>query len=313
MRYVAGRIGQAVLVLWAAYTVSFLILYLLPGDAIETIATGGGTVTVDPEQLAALKAQYGLDQPLIVQYFSRLAGLFTGNLGVSFSTGQSVTSTIAEALPSTLTLAGLALLLAIVLAIVIALLIVLLPSAPLRAALLEVPVVLVAIPTFWMGLILLQIFSFQLGWLPSVGANNGAGLVLPVVTLALPTAAIIAQVLAASINAVMREPFVGVARAKGMSESRLVSTHVLRNAALPALTVAGVAVGNLLAGSVVVETVFSRPGIGRLVAQAVSVQDIPVVQGVVLFAAVCFVVTNLVVDLLYPVIDARVTFRKVAQ
>jgi peptide/nickel transport system permease protein len=159
---------------------------------------------------------------------------------------------------------------------------------------------------FWVGLMLVQVFSFQLRLLPSVGAKGLESLVLPAITLGLPTGALVAQVLAKSLSAALDEPYVVTARAKGAGRVAIHLRHALRNAALPALTVLGYVVGNLLAGSVVVETVFTRPGLGRLTVSAVSVQDIPLVQGIVVFAAAVFVSVNLLVDLIYPVLDPRI-------
>jgi len=164
----------------------------------------------------------------------------------------------------------------------------------------------VAVPTFWVGLLLLQLFSFRLHLFPAFGEGGVDHLILPAVTLALPTGAVIAQVLAASLESTRRQPFIDAARAKGVSRLRIQTRHALRLSSIPAFTIAGVIVGNLLAGSVVVETVFSRAGLGRLTQMSVMAQDIPVVQGVVVFGSLVFVLVNLVVDLLYPLIDPRI-------
>jgi peptide/nickel transport system permease protein len=176
----------------------------------------------------------------------------------------------------------------------------------LRQVLMALPSLAVSLPVFWVGLMLVQVFAFGLGLLPSVGANSPAALVLPAVTLGLPTGALIAQVLAKSLTQALGEPYVTTARAKGVGRGGIHLRHALRNAALPALTVLGYIVGNLLAGSVVVETVFTRPGLGRLTVAAVGVQDIPLVQGIVVFAAAVFVLVNLMVDLIYPLLDPRI-------
>jgi peptide/nickel transport system permease protein len=163
------------------------------------------------------------------------------------------------------------------------------------------------VPVFWVGLLLLQLFSFRLRWFPSIGDTGLAGLVLPAITLAVPTSAYIAQLLSRSLRLTLARPYIDQVRAKGASERRVQFAHALRNGVLPTLTMVGVLVGNLLAGTVVTETVFSRTGVGRLVVQAVGDRDIPVVQVVVVFAALVFVVTSLVVDLLYPLVDRRIT------
>jgi peptide/nickel transport system permease protein len=176
----------------------------------------------------------------------------------------------------------------------------------LRQLLMALPSLAVSLPVFWVGLMLVQVFAFGLHLLPSVGANGAAALVLPAVTLGLPTGALLAQVLAKSLSHALGEPYVTTARAKGVGRAGIHLRHALRNAALPALTVLGYIVGNLLAGSVVVETVFTRPGLGRLTVAAVGVQDIPLVQGIVVFAAAVFVLVNLAVDVVYPLLDPRI-------
>ena len=220
------------------------------------------------------------------------------------STGSPVTSEIAAALPATALLA----LIAVSLAVVIAAVIAIATSTShgwLRRFLLALPPLGVAIPTFWLALVLLQIFSFRLGLLPAFGAEGWTSLVLPAITLALPVSASMAQVFASSLDATWGSPFVQTARAKGARRPRLLTRHVLRNALSPALTVAGVTLGAVLAGSVVTESVYGRPGLGRLAEQAVAAQDIPVVQGIVVLAAAIFVIANLGVDVLQARIDPR--------
>ncbi|MGN7862492.1 ABC transporter permease [Microbacterium sp. 22303] len=304
-RFVASRLGQAVIVLWAAYTVSFLVLYALPSDPVA-LKTGGDASDITPEQLAALKAKYGLDRPLLVQYVLRLGHALTGDLGTSIDTGRPVSQVIGEAIPPTLQLAGLGFAIAVLTGAALAVVATFVRSRALSTFLLGLPPLGVAIPAFWFGLILIQLFSFQLPLFPAMGDRGFPSLVLPSVALALPTGAMIAQLLSKSLTAALREPYIDTARAKGAGRARIHLHHALRNAALPALTVTGLIVGQLLSGTVVTETVFSRPGIGRVTATAVQQQDIPVVQGVVLFAAVVFVTVNLVVDLIYPLLDPRI-------
>ena len=313
-RYLAGRLGQAALVLWAAFTVSFVILFLLPGDPVAIMLNPGGQATyVDPEAEAALRAELGFDQPLLLQYGDRLLGALRGDFGTSIGSGSPVASAIAAALPETLKLAGLGLAIGILGGAALAVVATYLRRAWLREALLSLPPLGIAIPTFWAGLMLLQVFSFRAGWFPAFGNTGFASLVLPAITLALPTGAVVAQVLAGSLAATWRLPFVEIVQAKGASRLRTHVGHVLRNATIPSLTIVGLVIGNAFAGSVVVETVFSRSGIGRLLQTAVTDQDIPLVQGLVVLSAAVFVVVNLLVDLAYPLIDPRiVTRRKVA-
>jgi len=259
-----------------------------------------------PAELDALRARYGLDQPVLVQYGQQLWSALHGDFGTSVQNGQDVRAAIAEALPYTLQIALTGLTVAVVGGTALALAATYTRSRWLRQALLGLPSLAVSLPVFWVGLMLVQVFSFGLRLFPSVGAAGPSALVLPALTLGLPTGALVAQVLAKSLDQALDEPYVTTARAKGVGRPAIHLRHALRNAAIPALTVLGYVVGNLIAGSVVVETVFTRPGIGRLTVAAVGVQDIPLVQGIVVFAAAVFVLVNLAVDLVYPLIDPRI-------
>ncbi|MFG3023696.1 ABC transporter permease [Streptomyces sp. NPDC048254] len=306
-RYVIKRLAQAVGVLWAAYTVSFLVLDFLPGDPVSAMAGAGmDSGQVDPAQLAELRHEYGFDKPVLVQYAEYLGRAVRGDFGDAVSTGRPVTSTLADALPQTLQLTGAALLLAVVLGGGLAVVATYTSQRWLRQLLLSLPPLGVSVPTFWVGLLLVEAFSFKLHWFPAFGNDGLKGLVLPALTLAIPTGAQVAQVLAKSLLTALDQAYVETARAKGAGRWRVHLRHALRNASLPALTVVGLLVGQLIAGSVVVETVFSRDGLGRVTAAAVTTQDIPLVQGVVVFGALIFVATNLLVDLVYPLLDPRI-------
>ncbi|MGW3141483.1 ABC transporter permease [Streptomyces sp. NPDC001139] len=305
--YVIKRLAQAVGVLWAAYTVSFLVLDCLPGDPVTAMAGAGmDSGQVDPARIAALRHEYGFDKPVPVQYAEYLGRAVRGDFGDSVSTGRPVTATLADALPQTLQLTGAALLFAVVLGGGLAVLATCTTRRWLRQLLLSLPPLGVSVPTFWVGLLLVETFSFRLHWFPAFGNDGLGGLVLPALTLAVPTGAQIAQVLAKSLLTALDQAYVETARAKGAGRWRVHLRHALRNASLPALTVVGLLVGQLIAGSVVVETVFSRDGLGRVTAAAVTAQDIPLVQGVVVFGALIFVTTNLVIDLVYPILDPRI-------
>lgn len=310
-RYIAVRLGLAVAVLWAAYTVSFIVLYLLPGDAVAAMAGGGmENNPVSEADLEALREQYGFNDPLIVQYFSRLFAALQGDFGTSIQSGQPVLSAIGEALPNTLQLAGAALLIALILGGGLALVATYTQRAWLRSFLLNLPPVAISLPTFWVGLLLLQLVSFQWGLVPAVGDHGLISLILPALTLAVPIGALIAQVSATTLTEALAEPYIVTARGKGISRVAIHLRHAARNASLPILTMVGMITGSLLAGSVVVEQVFSRNGVGRLTVSSVSFQDIPVVQGIVVLGAVVFVTANLIVDLILPLADPRVAIGK---
>ncbi|MEL7974845.1 ABC transporter permease [Isoptericola sp. F-RaC21] len=309
-RYLLRRVGQGIFVLWAAFTIAFFVLYLLPSDPAALIASGGGEVSqVDPAQLAALRAEYGLDRPLLVQYGDALLAALTGDLGTSYVSGASATSMVAQALPETLKLTGAALVLAVVGGTAVAVASVFPRARFLRQALSALPPLGVALPTFFVGLVLLQWFSFRVPVFPAIGNEGAVSLVLPTITLAVPAGAQLAQILSRSLRGTLGEPYVETAWAKGASRTRVHLAHALRNAAIPAFTVLGVMVGGLLGGAVVTETVFSRVGLGRLTVQSVNQQDVPVVLAVVVLSALVFVVVTLVVDLVYPLLDPRIQLR----
>ena len=311
-RYIARRIGQGVIVLWAAYTISFLILYLLPGDAATLFAGGGDQEAIDPELVAQLRSELGLDRPLWEQYLVALGKALTGDFGVSTQTGRPASDLLLESLPPTLALTAFAFVLSVVFGVALALTASLARAQWLRNILSSLPPLGVSVPVFWIGLLLLQALSFRLRLFPSMGNDGLESLVLPAVTIAIPSGAFIAQLLSRSLRSTLAQPYVEIVRAKGASERRVQLGHAFRNAAIPALTMVGVLIGGLLSGAVVTETVFSRLGIGRLVVTAVNNRDVPVVQAVVVFAALVFVVANLVVDLVYPLIDRRITLARTA-
>ncbi|MFD1504720.1 ABC transporter permease [Georgenia yuyongxinii] len=310
MRYVLGRVGQSVVVLLVAFTLSFALLHALPGDAL-LIKFENPELGLSQGEIAAIRQSYGADVPLVQQYLVALGGFVTGDLGYSVQYGTPVATLIAEAMPGTLALAAGAFALAVLLAVGIAALSTLAPFAWLAGALRSVPSLFAAVPVFWLAIVLVQVFSFQLGLVPVIAPSPAQALILPVLALAVPISAPLAQVLVRSIDDVRLQPFVAVTTAKGASPHWLLRRTIARNALLPTLTISGVLLGELIGGAVVTETVFGRAGVGRLTEQAVSQQDIPVLQGVVLVAAVTFVVVNLLVDLLYPVLDPR-TKKKVA-
>lgn len=292
------------LVLALAYTGAYLLLAALPGDAVIARYASPDLGLTDA-QIQAIREALGADQPLIVQYVKSIAGFLSGDFGYSVASGAAVSDLIATALPATLLLAVLGLALAVVLAVTIAFTATYGRGTWLRRLFRGIPPVFVSLPVFWIGIILIQIFSFRLGLVPVIGASPAQALILPVITLSIPIAAPLAQVLMRSIDEVREQPFVTVVRARGAGTSWLLWRNVARNALLPTLTMAGLLFGELVGGAVVTETVFARPGIGQLTAQAVANRDTPVLLAVVVISTVAFVTINLVVDLLYPVLDPR--------
>lgn len=309
LRYLAAKVAQAVFVVWGAYTVTFVLLYVLPYDAVDLLFDPNESEMISAADKANAREYYGLDGHLAGQYLSRLLDAVHGDFGESTRTGEPVWPLLLSVLPETAVLAGLALLLAVLLAFAVALTAVSTRSRRLANLITTLPAAGVSVPVFLVGLALLQVFSFQLGWFPPIGNGGLDTLILPAVTLAIPVAAPIAQLLVTNLEEGLRAGYVTVAVAKGSTRWRVLTRDVLVNAGLPALTIAGVTFGNLLAGTVIVETVFSRSGLGRLTETAVRTQDVPLVQAVVVFAALVFVLVNLAVDLIYPVLDPRLRTR----
>ncbi|MDX5627553.1 MULTISPECIES: ABC transporter permease [unclassified Brenneria] len=303
-RYLTVRLGQALIVLWAAFTLSFILLQALPGDSV-LIKFQNPELGLSADQIAQLRLAYGSDVPVLTQYFHAINSLLHGDFGISLQSGVPVGELLAENVPSTLLLASLGLLAAILLAFLIAGLSFLSPFQRLRATLQSLPSLFISVPTFWLGIVLIQVFSFKLGLIPVINPGEWEGLILPTLTLALPISAPLAQILMRSIEHVQTQPFVAVARAKGASRLGVLWRHVIGNALLPTITVAGLLLGELLAGALVTETVFGRSGLGQLTQEAVNTQDSSVLQAIVVISAAAFVIINLLIDLLYPLLDPR--------
>jgi peptide/nickel transport system permease protein len=302
LRRVGVRLGAALLVVWSAATCAFLVLQLVPGDPVHAVV--GSNALVSDEQREEIRHHYGLDRPLPAQYLAYLGRLLSGDLGDSYQLQQPVVRALAQQLRPTVELAAGATLVAAALALVVTVATSGRRHWPRRLSG-AVELVLVSTPSFWLGIVLLTLFSFRLGWLPVSDGGSLRSLVLPVLTLALPIAAVLVQVMREGLLDALRAPFVLTARARGLTETAVRSRHALRHAALPALTLAGWFTGTLLGGAVVVENVFARPGIGRITLQAVSGRDLPLVQGVVTLSAVVFVAASALVELLAAVVDPR--------
>ncbi len=303
------RFGQALLVLWAAFTVSFILLQVLPGDAV-LIKFQNPDLGLSPAQVEEMRVAYGADAPLWQQYLHTLGAMLQGDFGYSVQAGVAVSDLLADNFPDTLRLVLPGFTLAVVIAALLAFISHLVGFRWLKNALQSLPSLFISIPTFWLGIALIQLFSFQLRWIPIINPSPWQGLILPIITLAVPISAPLAQILIRSIDDVQTQPFVAVARAKGASYSGVLWRHVTLNALLPVLTVAGLLLGELIAGALITETVFGLSGLGQLTQQAVNNQDVAVLQAIVMISALGFVTINLLVDLLTPLLDPRLkTFR----
>ncbi len=302
--YLGRRLLTSLLVLVGASALTFAMLHLVPGDPVTAIL---GRQAATADRIADLRTQLGLDRPLLVQYASYVGGALQGDFGRSIRSDRPVAAMIAEAAPSTLQLASAALLFAVVVGMGMGLLAALYRQRWPDLLVMTAAVGGVSIPSFWLGMLLILVFSVGLGWLPSVASRGDwRGLILPAITLGVAEAAVIARVVRSSTVEALDQPYMRTAAAKGLRPLHRLLRHALPNALIPVVTVIGLQAGFLLAGSVVVETVFARPGLGRLAISAISNRDFPVVQGVVLVTAAAYVLMNTFTDLLYAVLDPRV-------
>lgn len=300
LRRIGAIVASVVVVLWGAATLAFVAFRIIPGDPVDVML--GPQAQVSDAVKDGIRRELGLDRPVFEQYGAFLGRLLRGDLGESYQLRQPVTEVIGRQLGPTLQLSALALVIAVLLALASALLV---RGRTGRALASGIELVVLSSPVFWTGLVLLSVFSFQLGWFPVSGARDAAALVLPAVTLALPVAALLSQVLRDGVESAEREPFLTTVRARGATPLRESVHHTLRHASVGGVTLAAYLVGSLLGGAVLVETVFARPGIGRVTLTAITDRDLPVITGVILLSALVFVVVNTVVDLVVPVLDPR--------
>lgn len=302
VRAVARRLGAGLVVLWVAATAAYLALLAAPGDTVDNIV-GDGPDT--PQIRAEIIADWGLDRPAVVQYLDYLGRLGGGDLGRSYLLQRPVAEVIGEQLAPTLRLAVAAAGLGVLIALLIAVATAGNRRPWLRRLSSGTELLLVSTPSFLIGLLLLSVLSFRFGLFPVSGDQGVAALVLPAVTLALPIAGLLAQVLRDGIDKALDEPFVLTARSRGVRERTVLVRHALRHAVLPAVSLAGWVFGVVVGGTVVVEQVFGRPGLGQVTLSAVTTRDMPVVLAVVTLSAAGYVVVNTTADLAYLLVDPR--------
>jgi len=301
LNFIAWRIGRAVLTILLVLMACFVAIRMA-GSPVDVLYPDGAT----PEQIEQLEQQWGLDRSLPVQFGLYVANLARGDFGVSIIERRPVTEVYGEKLKPTLQLAGLALLIGIAFGIPLGVIAALKRGRPVARLAMSAAFLGYAVPHFIIAIILILIFGYHLNWLPSTGAETPAHFILPAVTLALPLIAAIARYMRSTMLDVMNQDFVRTARAKGVVEPRVITLHVMRNAMLPLITVLGLEIAGLINGSLIIETVFSWPGLGKVLTGSVTRRDFPVLQfGVVAYAA-AVVAINFAVDLLYAVTDPRV-------
>ncbi|HXJ82336.1 MAG TPA: nickel ABC transporter permease [Candidatus Methylomirabilis sp.] len=303
--WVVRRILAVIPVLIGVTLAVFSMLFLVPGDPVKMMLAEFVTT---PEQVARMRAQLHLDEPLLVQYGRFVANALRGDLGTSIRTRRPVVTEIGENIGSTAGLALCGMLVAVAVGIPLGLLAALLRNSWLDVGSMVVALLGVSMPSFWLGLLLIFAFSLHLGWFPATGGGDLAHLVLPSVTLGAIASAIIARLTRSSMLEVLGQDYVRTARAKGLAWWGVVVRHALKNALIPIITIFGLQFGNLLAGAVIVETVFSRPGLGRLIVGGILAKDFPLVQGSVLFVATGYVLINVLVDIAYAFTDPRIRF-----
>ncbi len=311
LKYIAGRLVLLVPVLLGISIVTFALVRLAPGDAV--LIALGADARATPEQVAAIRRAYGLDQPVPVQYVRWLGRVVQGDLGKSIRTGRTIRQELALRLPVTIELTILAAILGTIPALVFGTLAAIRRNSGLDYAATVSTLVGISVPNFLLATLLVLVFSLWLRWLPPLGyvelarnpAQNLRNMVLPALSLGLPLTAILMRMTRSSVLEALGQEHVRVARAKGLRERRVILRHVLPNAAIPIITVTGIQIARLLGGTVIVETIFGLPGIGRYIFEAIGTRDYPVVQGVTLVIAVLFVLVSLVVDILYAVVDPR--------
>jgi ABC-type dipeptide/oligopeptide/nickel transport system permease component len=301
-RYVVARLLQAVPVVVATSIVVFLVLHLAPGDPVRMLASPTATET----DLANIRSRLGLDQPLPVQYARWVGALAQGDLGKSLRSGAPVLEILPERYLNTIRLTMASMAIAVVIGFLAGLVAAARPGSAVDVLTTAVAVAGLSIPPFWLGLILILVFSVQLGWLPAGGGDSWRHLILPAISLGAATAALIARMVRSSLLEVIRTDYLRTGRAKGLREGTLLLGHALPNALIPTVTVLGLQFGTLLAGAVITEVVFAWPGIGSLLVTSILNRDFPVVQATLLVVSLTFLLVNLLTDLLYFRIDPRI-------
>ncbi|HWK80309.1 MAG TPA: nickel ABC transporter permease [Thermomicrobiales bacterium] len=303
-RYLIQRLIFAIPVLIGVSIAVFLMMHLIPGDPALALLRGQPTVT--QEDIDRVRAQMGLDKPLPVQYLTYMGNVLHGDLGESVKAHRPVATMIGEQVIPTLQLTIAAMVVAITIGFVLGTISAIWQGTWIDSLATVVSLFGVSMPSFWLGLLLIYVFSLRLGWFPVTGSGGWKLLVLPAIALGADFAAIVARLVRASLIEVLRQEYILTARAKGLRETTVIFRHALRNALMSVITIIGLQIGTLLGGAVVIETVFARQGIGNLAITGILSKDFPLVQGIVLLGAIVYVVINLLVDVSYAFLDPRI-------
>ena len=306
LRYIVQRVGQLVPILIGISVVTFLMLHLVPGDPVLIFA---GDKPLTEARAAEIRHQLGLDRPIWIQYWGYATHAARGDLGRGLRSQRPVLDSILEVLPGTAQLTLAALALATAVGVTLGTVAALAHGTWVDTAAMALAILGVSMPVFYSSLLLILLFSFTLGWFPATGQGGLERLVMPATALGLISSAVLARLVRSGMLGVLRQEYIVTARAKGLAPRAVVLRHALKNALIPTITMLGLQLGALLGGAVVTETIFSRPGVGRLAVDAILSRDFPLVQGTVLVAAVAYVLVNLIVDISYAAVDPRIHYQ----
>jgi peptide/nickel transport system permease protein len=288
--------------------ITFSLMHFVPGDPAKLIAEKKYGDNVTAEAVELVRSEMGLDRPVFIQYFNWMAGILRGDFGISSSTGRPVWDEITSKLPATVELALAAMLVSLIIAIPVGILSAVKQYSIMDSACMLGAMLGVSMPNFWLGLLLILVFSVNLGWFPVYGRGDLTQLILPALTLGTGIAAVTARLTRSSILEILKQDYIRTARSKGLAERAVINRHALKNALIPVVTVVGLQIGSLLEGAVVVEVIFAWPGLGRLLYDSIFARDFSVIQGCVFFIAVMYVIVNLLVDIIYVWLDPRIRY-----
>ncbi len=306
LNYILKRIVGAIPVLFGVSIIVFSLARLVPGDPIDVMFANQAPPT--PEQKALLRKEMGLDKPVYIQYFHFIGNLAKGDMGKSYRTQRPVSEMIQGRVPNTIKLTFASLAIAAVIGVGAGIVAAVFKDTWVDFLSMVIAIIGVSIPGFWLGLMAMMLFSVRLGWFPVAGAEGWRHLIMPAATLGVLASAILARMTRSSMLEELNQDFVRTARSKGLKERVVVYRHALRNALIPIVTILGLQIGGLLSGAIIIESVFAYPGIGMLAVQALNTRDFPLIQGLVLLIAVIYVLVNLIVDLIYGMLDPRVRY-----
>ncbi|TKI58748.1 ABC transporter permease [Brevibacillus antibioticus] len=303
-QYIVKRLLSGIIVLFGLSVFTFLLIHLIPGDPVRIMLGQRATV----EQIESLRKELGLNKPLVVQYLDYASGVLKGDLGTSLKTGRPVSTEIADRFPATAKMAVASLVVAVVIGIGLGVLAAKHKDTPIDAAIMTFSTFGMSIPGFWLGLLVILVFSVHLGWFPIAGGTGLKDMVLPAFTLGTLTATALSRLTRAGMVEVLSNDYIRTARAKGMNERIVLLRHAFRNVMIPIVAVIGLELAGLLGGAVIIEQVFGWPGVGTLAIQAISSRDFPMIQGTTLFIGAVYVLVVILIDVLYAVLDPRIDY-----